>query len=406
MTKRLELEEALEKWLPYIEKTATETIPLHLARDRYLAEDICSTMDQPPFNRSAVDGYALKAEDIKEATKENPITLTLSDTVYAGSVPHIALNHGQTIHITTGAPIPACATCVMMQEHVKINEDSIVVTRPLKETINICPQGEDYKKGHTLLEKGSKLEAAALGLIASTGIAQVKVYKQPRVCLLNTGSELTNPGEANTAAHIYNSNGYHIRALIEQCGGICIASKIVVDDQASLSEAIQLAVKEADLVVTTGGVSVGNKDLMPIVLNQLGAETVFHRLALKPGTPVLGAEYENTPILALSGNPLAAYVTFMLIGYPAIHSMMSEQTVPYRRVQAELAQAFPKKSPTRRFMAGQFTAGKNGHVQITTIGGIQGSGRLCGVLNCEALIDIPAGSPPIEAGQLVDVILL
>lgn len=396
MVTGISLEEAVARMTAPLSPLGTEALPLDQALGRTLAVDVTAPLDQPPFDRSPLDGYALRSADLIGADKEHPAVLEVVDTVYAGDEANIPVNPGQAVRIMTGAMLPPGCDCVVPQEDTDQGS-------PVKIFVSLSPyqnyvyRGTDYRKGSVLLKKGTRLDAAALGVLASAGLTEAEVCRRPRVGLLTTGDEVVSPGTPLPAGKIYGSNLMLLAARLAELGYETETAH-QGDDPAAVAEAMKQLLKTCDVLITTGGVSVGDKDIFHQALPLLGAEQVFWRVNLKPGTPAMYSVYQDKPILSLSGNPFAAAATFELLARPLLAALAGEEGP--RWGEGVLDTPFPKASPRRRFIRGRY---ENGHI---TLPEGHSSGMLSSLVGCNCLAELPVGSPPAEVGTRVRILLL
>lgn len=379
----------------------TQQLPLEQARGRVLACDLTAQISQPPFTRSPLDGYALRAEDIKGADRKQPVVLPVSQYLCAGQFPQKQLQPGTAARVMTGAPIPAGADCVLRQEDTDEGRETVQIYKALSAGANVCWAGEDLVDGQLLIQHGTRLDCVHLGLLAGQGIQQVSVWPCPQVAVLPTGDELTAPGSELKPGKIYDSNGMMLSARLEELGAEPVLLKSVADAPGALGQLLAELLEQYPLVITTGGVSVGDKDYLPVAVQRAGAHLLFHGLNAKPGSPALAAEKKGHVLLALSGNPFAAFATFELLGRPAVAKMSGLSAWSLLRSQAILADEFKKASPVRRFVRARL---ENGLVHIPRQG--HSSGGIMALAGCNCLVDIPAGSDPLQPGDKVRVILL
>jgi molybdopterin molybdotransferase len=366
-----------------------------------LAENVIAPMSQPPFDRSPLDGYALIAADTADASAETPARLQIVDTVYAGGWSGVTVRPGHCVRIMTGAPIPAGADCVVRQEDTDRGDPEVAVRVRLKHHENYCSRGEDYREGEVLIPAGFPLDAAALGLLAGAGLegAELSVRPRPRILLAGTGDELAPPGQPLRPGQIYNSNLPQLAARCRELGYTADTVQLPDDPELTARE-LNRGVRDYDCIITTGGVSVGEKDIFHQALPLAGAERLFWRVLLKPGTPMMFSLLAGKPVLSLSGNPFAAAATFELFARPMLAALSGDERWEPTALSAPLADDFGKKSGVRRFVRGRYTGGAvhlpEGH----------SSGQLRSSLGCNCLVDIPADSPALKAGKTVRVILL
>lgn len=400
MVTGISLEEAEALLTTELSPLGQEVLPTGDALGRTLAADITAPMDQPPFDRSPLDGYALRSADLAGADRDHPAVLTVVDTLYAGDQAKVPVGPGQAVRIMTGAMLPPGCDCVVAQEHTD-RGNPVAVYTALPPYQNYVYQGEDYKAGTILLNKGTRLDAAALGVLASAGLTEVPVCRRPRVAVLTTGDEVVAPGATPLPpGKIYGSNLALLLARLAELGIPEPAAEQVGDDPQAVAKAMERLLKGCDLLITTGGVSVGDKDIFHQALPLLGAERVFWRVDLKPGTPAMFSRYQGKPILSLSGNPFAAFTTFELLARPLLAALAGEpHLLPHKR-RGVLATPFSKPSPRRRFLRGRYEDG-----DVTLPEG-HSSGQLASLVGCNCLVELPAGTPAAEAGQQVQVWLL
>lgn len=406
MEERISLERALELIEQSVSPLGTERVNARAALGRVLAEEIRAPIDQPPFPRSPLDGYAFAAASSRGASRENPATLTVVDTVYAGGWSEAAVGPGQAVRLMTGAPIPAGCDCVIRQEDTDLGREQVRIYAQLSPWENYCFQGEDYKTGDRLLPSGAYLGGAGLGVLSSAGLyldeIELTVRRTPRVALLCTGDELvTGAVKPLPKGKIYSSNQVFLQTRLRELGMELVTEAVQWGDQPEeLAEAIQALTPRADVIVTTGGVSVGEKDIMHQVLPLLGAERIFWRVLLKPGTPLMYSLYQGVPILSLSGNPFAAAATFELLGRPLLAALADKPSLLPLRTRAELRTPFPKGGGVRRFVRGVFQDGG------VTLPKGHSSGELRSTLGTNCLVELEAGRGPVEAGEIVTVYII
>ena len=406
MLTHLTVEEALAQIDAHVASLEPELLYIAQARGRILAEDVASPINQPPFDRSPLDGYALIASDTAGATRGTPVRLNVVDTVYAGGCPKGPISSGQAVRIMTGGMMPPGADCVIRQESTDLGEPIVEIYEELKSGANYVYAGEDFKAGDVLLPAGTRLDAAALAILSSAGIpmdlTQVRVRPMPKVAVICTGDELVHPHVSPLpAGKIYDSN---LTFLTERLRELNIHTESggehFMDDPELVANSIRDALRWADAVITTGGVSVGVKDIMHAVLPLLDADQVFTRTLVKPGTPAIFSTVMGKPVLSLSGNPFAAAATFELFGRPMLSKLANDPRLDVRHTTAVLKGSFKKASPGRRYIRATY---ENGTV---TLPAGHSSGQLRSMVGCNCLVDIPAGSGPLEDGTKVQVLLL
>jgi len=291
-----------------------ESIPLEHAYNRILAEDAVAPLDVPPFSRSTMDGYAVKAEDTFGADENRATALKLCGRVRVGEPPKVTIEKGTTAEIVTGAPLPEGADAVVMFEDTVQKEDTVLVHTSVSRGENLMKAGSDIHKGETALRKGQTLAAYEIGVLAALGVTDVKVYKRPKVTILSTGAEVVEPGEPLPAGKIYDINAHALSAAVIECGGEPVNLGIVEDESQKMETTLKKALSMADMVITSGGVSVGPTDIIPKVLNTLGKPGVIvYGIAIKPGKPTTVAVINGKPVFSLPGHPTSALMIFQLL---------------------------------------------------------------------------------------------
>ncbi len=401
MRTRIELEEARALLAESVRPLGVEQVSRQEALGRTLAEDVTAPLDQPPFDRSPLDGYALRSADLTGASPEHPVSLRVVETVYAGGVPSRALGPGEAIRIMTGAMLPRGCDCVLQHERTDNGLKQVQIYAALSPHDNYCDRGEDYRTGEVLLPAGTVVDAAAVGVLASAGLSSVPVRRRPVVRVLSTGDEVVSPDlHPLPAGKIYGSNQELLTARLRELGVSDVKGLLIGDDPREVADTMAQLLGECDLLITTGGVSAGDKDIFHEALPLLGAERVFWKVNLKPGTPAMYSLWQGQPILSLSGNPFAAAATFELLARPLLAALTGESRFSLRSRTAVVEGSFPKASPGRRFLRGFY---QEGRVSLT---GKNDSGMLASLVGCNCLVDLPAGSPPVQEGQTVTVLLL
>ena len=406
MKKFIALEEALEILNKNTKALKSEVVSIKDSLKRVLYGDVKSKINNPPFNKSVFDGYAFKSEDSKGTSKENPIELKIVDEIFAGMWPEIEIKHGEAVRIMTGAPIPVGADCVLKQEETERHGDLVKIFKEMKVNENISFMGEDIKIGETLIKKGKRLDYADLGIMASSGISEVLVYKKPRVSIISTGDEVCDINSTLKPGKIYDSNLYSLSARIEELGYNVLSMEHVGDNIIKIGKAIEKAFEKSDIVFTTGGASVGEKDLMQKVSESIGFEKLFWKIKIKPGSAVVCSKKEEKILISLSGNPNAALTTFELLGKPVLKKLEGEEeNINIKREKGVLMDSFNKKSPQRRFLRGNVIYDQKGaKVYITQIK--SGNGILSSLLNANCLIEIEKGNEGLNRGEVVNIIKL
>ncbi len=398
----IELEQAIEILLAHTAPVSdTEEVSLLNAVGRVAAEELCAGFDNPPFDRSPLDGYTFAAVSTRTATAERPVTLRVIAEECAGAFFDGTVGAGECVRIMTGGAIPKGCDCVVRQEDVREDGDTILVPFTSESYENYCYAGEDIKKGTVLIRRGQRIRAAHLAVLASEGYGAVRVYRRVRVAVASTGDELLQPGEPLRPGKIYNSNLYLLAGRLKELGAEVTVLGSVPDDVEKAAEVIASYADAVDVFLTSGGVSVGKKDIMHGVVPALGAERLFWRVCMKPGAPAIAYTRGKMLGIALSGNPFAAFATFELMAKPALLRLAGQTDVLPARRRGVLADAFPKACLGRRFLRARMEA--DGRVSLPDQ---HESGSLFSAAGCDAFVDVPAGTEPLAAGTEVEVVIL
>lgn len=397
---RISLEQALNILMDHVTHGKTERKTLEDCLGLVLSEDVYALLDMPPFSRSAQDGYALCSKDSIGATGENPVKLKVTGKIYAGDHLDVQVRPGEAVRIMTGAMVPAGADCVLRQEDTDEGEDVVQIYKEVEPSCSICFKGEEYKKGHTLLHAGTKIDAAALAVASGNGIMELPVYRRVKAAVVSSGSEVVEPGTPLTPGKIYNTNTVYMKARLHQLGAQVMMSRTVGDELEIMEEALKEAANQAELVITTGGVSVGQKDMTEEALLSIGAEILFHGIAIKPGMPTLAAEKDGVLFIGLSGNPFSAAIPFEMFVREILSLKMGDPDLKLRRETLTAVTGFSKNSRRRRFLRGK-AEGKE-----VWLPDQQANGQMRSMVGCNCLIEIPAGSGPVKAGDKVEVLWL
>ena len=375
---------------------APELLPLTRALARVLSDDFAAPFDVPPADNSAVDGYAVGSADIPARGTRD---LVVIGDLAAGFVFEGKLGAGQALRIMTGAPMPAGADTVYPQEVVQRESDSIRVG-PIDKGANVRLAGEDVRMGEVVIEAGSVLRPQEIGLMASLGAWQVSVRRRPRVALLSTGDEVAEPGTPRRPGQIYDANRFTLRGSIEQCGGEVIDLGIVPDVRDTLRASLEDAARAADVVVTSGGVSVGVYDLVKDVLQELGAID-FWQVAMQPGRPFAVGRIGSALFFGLPGNPVASLLSFLLFVRPALYKLAGRRRLFPETWQARAREPMRKKTGRTEYKRG-ILAFRDGDWEVCTTGP-QGSGILSSMVagNCFVVLEEARGD--VKAGERVTV---
>lgn len=394
-------------WMHLLPKVL-EKVPLHEAHGRILGEDIIADRDVPAFDRAAVDGFALRSEDIQGASSQQPVELKVIGTVGAGYVPEKPLSSGEALRIMTGAKIPEGADLVYMVEKTELVEKNgalyVRITRPIEAGKDIALTGSDMARGSVLLPAGRRIMAGEMAVLATFGFAEVSVVRSPRIGIAATGNEVVPVDQPLADGHIHDSNSPMLWSLATSLGLKAHRYEVFPDRLDTLVRRIEqvLADDEVDVLLTTGGVSVGDFDYMLRVYEALGAEVLFNRLAFRPGQPTSVARLGGKMLFGLSGNPGASYVGFHLLVRPYVLRSMGVQAEEARlpHAQATLTEAMTRPSTLPKYIRAELTA--SGDRLLVRPAGSDRSSLVSTIYRSNALALIPAGEG-LAAGSVVDV---
>jgi molybdopterin molybdotransferase len=414
----ISVEEALKTVLGNINVLGEENRPLLECLGLVLAEDIYSKIDVPPKDNSALDGYAVKSSDIRGSNDNNPRILKVIDMIIAGGNPKIPLKPGTAIRIMTGAPVPEGADCVIGFENTDENSRSISangipseigIMLEVEPDSNIRKTGESVRKGSLVLSKGTVIRPSEIGVMASLGMANIKVVKRPVIAILATGNELTNPEESLSEGKIYNSNSYSIAAQVIREGGIPKLLGIALDNENSVVSKISQGM-DADLLITIGGVSMGDYDVVKDVLSKQG-KMVFWKVRTKPGKPLAfgtikrtGSNQNDLPHLGLAGNAVSCMVNYELFVRPAILKMMGKTNFSKPSIEAIFEDQITNNDG-RRIFARVIVEKREGQY-FAKLTGPQGSGILTSMSSANGLAIVPEDRAKITAGEKIQVLML
>ncbi len=402
------VEEAVKKVHQFQKHGQVEWVPLKNSLGRWIAEDILADHDVPAFDRSPYDGFALRAEDTKEASSEHPIEFEVIDHIGAGIVSAKTIGPFQAIRIMTGAKIPKGANVVIMLELTKTFEKDgksmMSLKRRLKKGGNISRQGEETLKGNVMIKKGSKVTPGVTAILATFGYAVVPVVKKPVIGIISTGTELLQVSDAMVDGKIRNSNLSMVYAQVLEAGGEPLDLGGVSDDFDQSYEAVKAALSKVDMLITTGGVSVGDFDFLPAIYEKLGAEVLFNKVAMRPGSVTTVAALSNGQLLyGLSGNPAACFVGFELFVKPIIYKWCLKENPFPVFAEAKLTHDFPKANPFTRFVRASLDfAGSQLSVTPT---GLDKSSAVTSIAHADCFIVLPGGTRGFSAGDQVSVLL-
>ncbi len=363
-----------------------------------LAEELSAAENIPPFDNSAMDGYAVCAADVQNASQENPTVLSVVETIAAGYAPTNQVREGEAARIMTGAMMPAGADAVVMQEVTREENSELKIFEGVEKYENVRFTGESVKIGKVVMRKGKHLRPPEVSMLASLNCAEVLVHRKPTVAIVSTGDELTPLGASLEPGKIRDSNRYGLYAQVEEAGGIPIDMGIARDDAAETERIFRAALSEADALITSGGVSVGEHDIVKNVLEKLG-KINFWRVAMKPGKPQAYGIADGKPIFGLPGNPVSSLVVFELFVRPALLKMAGHRALLRPTFKAVLSESITNRDGRVNYMRAILKASDGQYTAETT--GPQGSGILHSLVLANGLITIPAGVT-LDAGETVD----
>jgi molybdopterin molybdotransferase len=414
----ISVEEALERILSYVDVLEPETKPIDQALGQVLAEDVTSPLSIPPLANTAMDGYAVKAADTDGATESTPVDLRVIGELAAGYIFDGAVGRGEAVRIMTGAPIPPGADAIVPFEETNETartaprgatrlEATVQVFKAARVHANVRDAGEDVREGDLVLPRGQVLKPADVGVLASLGRDTVSVIRRPVVAVLSTGDELLQPGQPPQLGRIYDSNAWSLSAQVESFGGIPRRLGIAEDTIEALTAKVHQGF-DADMLVTSAGVSRGDYDVVKDVLAREG-DIAFWTVRMKPGKPLAFGAFRagdrQVPHLGLPGNPVSSMVTFELFGRPAIHKMMGRPITARPTVEAITDDQISTINDPRRFFARVIAERRNGEWHVRLAGG-QGSGMLSSMARANALAVLREGREVAEPGETVEVMLL
>ncbi len=399
--KMLEFKEALRRVIDGVPRLEAEAADLNDLNRRVLTESITSNIDLPVADNSSMDGYALRAEDVQQASPENPISLKLIGNIPAGEIGTNVVEKGTCVRIFTGSFLPEGADAVIMQEDTEPHKDGLTIqcTDAVKPWENIRFKGEDVKLGAHLIDSGTRLRTRHLGLIAALGQATVQVSRRPRVGILATGHELQEAGKPLSPGSIYESNRLMLAELVQQMGAIPHIYPLVDDTLESTKEALRIAAEANDVILTSGGVSVGDYDLIRPAIEAIGGKIHFWRVRLRPGKPFVFADVGGTPLFGLPGNPVSAVTTYMVLVRPALLQMQGAKNIQPETRECRLSEAIANRADRPHFFRVQL-----GEQDGVTSAGLQGSHALQSLSRADGWLCVDPGSE-LQAGETVSVMV-
>jgi len=382
-----------------------EQVSISKALDRVLAQDIVAPMSIPPFTRSTVDGYAVKAVGTFGASEDKPVSLKFCGHVAIGESPKVVVKNGLAAEIVTGAPLPDGADSVVMVEYTNRQEDNVSVHRPVSIGENLMAAGSDIGKNETVLKAGRFLGSREIGVLAAIGLTEVTVYKRPKVAVLSTGGEVVAPGEPLPPGKIYDINAHTLSAAVHEAGGEPINLGIIPDNKDKLTTALKNAVSSADAVITSGGVSVGPKDFTPQVVNSLGKPgVIISGVAVKPGKPITIAIVDGKAVFSMPGNPTSSLFLFNVFVRPILVKLAGRPKEELLKLKAVTAQKMFPARGRRTFVMVNLTYDKTGQLIVSPVPtGL--SGAITTLAKAEGFVEISEKQQFIDVGTEIDVYL-
>jgi len=396
------VEDALETILEAVSPLGVESVSLSESLGRTLACEITARWANPPWDNSAMDGYALRAAETAGASKDAPVTLRVAYDLPAGSAPGADVGEGEAVRIMTGAPVPTGADAVVMVERTQRGDadGTVRIMAAARVGENIRKAGEDFQRGERVLEKGTLIRPAEIAMLATAGASAVRVYRRPRVAVISTGDELVETGPAPGPGKIPNSNGPALCALVAGCEAVPVDLGIAADTVESLREKLTEA-QACDCIVSSGGVSVGDYDFVKDVLEELGSEMVFWKVAMKPGKPLAFGMIGGKPAFGLPGNPVSSMVAFEQFVRPALMKMAGAAACKRRTFRARLTEDIRTKPGRKNFIRAVLSSDEHG--LCATPLEHQGSGMISTMVRANALIVVPADGRGFERDEIVGV---
>jgi len=397
------VDEALDKILSNIYPLGLEKVSILDALGRVIAEDIYANRDIPPLDNSAMDGYALKFEDVQKASPDHPVRLEVIEDLPAGVISKKKLERGKSIRIMTGAPIPTGADAVIPVEETKKEDASVLIFKSSVLGENIRKSGEDVKKGDRVISKGDTIRPAEMGMLASVGRSFISVFQKPLVAILCTGDELVDVDGELDEVKIISSNSYTLAAQVKDCRAIPLQLGIAKDRKEEIEEKLRQGMR-ADVLISSAGVSVGDYDFVKDVMKNLGMEMVFWKVAMRPGAPLAFGTIAGKPVFGLPGNPVSSMISFEQFVRPSLLKMMGYRQIFRPAIEAVIKEEIKKMVGRRYFIRGSVSLEKGEYFVTST--GEQGSGILRSMVKANGLIVISEDKERVRAGEKVKVQLL
>ncbi|MBX9878430.1 MAG: molybdopterin molybdotransferase MoeA [Candidatus Obscuribacterales bacterium] len=397
-------DEALQQILSNVPLMPAKRLTLETLPGFVIAEPVVANFDMPLFDNSAVDGFGVLSNTTQSASDTAPCKLTLQATIQAGDHANYTLNENSALKILTGAPVPASVDAVVMKEFTEECNGSVLIKQSASPGMNIRRKGEEFRAGQTVLESGMLANASVIGLLATLGYSSFSAYKKPTVAVMSTGNELVQPGQSLKPGQIYDSNSFALATALNSLGLLGVEKLHAKDDPDSTRKTLQKAL-QADVVISCGGVSVGDYDFVKDIAEAMGIKTIFWRIAIKPGKPVYFGILDNGNaqrklIFGLPGNPVSALVTFHQLVKPALLKMMGLNYQPLK-LTAKLTAPLKKQAGRMEFVRGRL-ASESGQLVVSPAKG-QDSHMMGGIAKADCLIYFPLEAQVLNAGDIVTV---
>ncbi|MBI3998531.1 MAG: molybdopterin molybdotransferase MoeA [Armatimonadetes bacterium] len=383
-----------------------ETVPVHTALGRVLAADVTSPADLPPFDRSAVDGWAVRAADVASAESDHPVRLRHAGEVRMGEAAALTVSPGDAVRIPTGGVLPDGADAIVMQEHVEAHLPVILVRRAVPSGDNVVRRGIDLRAGEVVFRRGRRLRPADLGMLAGLGLAEVEVTLPPRVAILATGDEVVEPGRPLAPGRVRDMNSPALAGAVQAAGGVAVLCGIVPDERGAVEEALRRAVASHEMVLVSGGSSVGDRDVASDAIAALGPPGIIvHGIAVRPGKPTVLAASGEVPVIGLPGNPVSALVIFDLFARPVLEGLLGVDPAsrPWDLVRARLVAALPAAGAREDHRRVRLEARPDGLWAAPLPAGSQ---VLTSLVHADGIVVVPASSAGYAEGEEVEVRLL
>ena len=402
----LSVAEASRTILANIRQLDVEQVQLAECVGKVLAQDVVARTSMPPWDNSSMDGYALRSADVARASPGTPVTLAVTGDIPAGAFASGSVGAGEAMKIMTGAPVPSGADCVVRLEDTDMGSPRVAVRVPAAPGKNIRYAGEDFRKGEPVLSAGTTLGPAHIGVLASLGTRTVPVYRAPRVAIISSGDELVSLDDYESVLagrKIVSSNNYTLAALVRESGGVPVDLGIAADTVQSLREKLERA-RDCDLIITSAGVSVGEKDFTREAVSHLGGAQHFWKVRMRPGAPLAFGEVAGVPWLGVSGNPVSAMVSFILFVRPIIRKMLGHTRLFPQIIDAQAGEEITTSAPLTHFLRG-IVSEKNDYIEAR-LSGSQSSGVMTALARANALLIVPEDVQVIRVGDPIRAIPL